>query len=66
MQRRKPGAKRWTTVKSLSTNAAGFWKLTQTLNATTDYRFTWQPTDEYGARGRPGQGQRRPARAKRR
>ena len=53
VQRRKPGAKRWTTVKVLSTNASGFWKLTQTLKATTDYRFTWQPTDAYGARSGP-------------
>ena len=37
------GAKRWTTVKVLSTNAAGFWKLTPDGEATTDYRFTWQP-----------------------
>ena len=28
VQRRRPGAKRWTTVKVLSTNASGFWKLT--------------------------------------
>jgi hypothetical protein len=49
VQRRKPGAKRWTTVKVLSTNAAGFWTLNQTVKATTDYRFTWQPTDQYDA-----------------
>ena len=34
-----------------ATNGAGYWKLTQTVKATTDYRFSWQPTDEYGARG---------------
>jgi hypothetical protein len=50
VQRRRPGARRWTTVKVLSTNATGFWKLNQTLKATTDYRFTWQPTDAYGGR----------------
>ena len=54
VQRRKPGAKRWRTVKVLSTNGRGFWKLTQKLKATTDYRFTWPPTDQYGARGGPG------------
>jgi hypothetical protein len=49
VQRRKPGAKRWTTVKVLSTNGTGYWTLNQTVNATTDYRFTWQPTDQYDA-----------------
>jgi hypothetical protein len=53
VQRRRPGARRWTTVKQLTTNASGFWKLTQTIRATTDYRFTWQPTDAYGARTGP-------------
>jgi hypothetical protein len=50
------------TVKVLSTNATGFWKLSQTLKATTDYRFTWQPTDAYGARSGAAEGQRRAAR----
>jgi hypothetical protein len=49
VQRRKPGAKRWTTVRTLTTNGLGYWKLTQTVRTTTDYRFTWQPTDEYDA-----------------
>jgi hypothetical protein len=49
VQRRKRGSTRWTTVKSLSTNASGYWKLTQTVTATTDYRFRWQPTDAYDA-----------------
>jgi hypothetical protein len=49
VQRRKPGAKRWTTVKVLTTNGSGFWTLNQTVKATTDYRFTWQPTDPYDA-----------------
>jgi hypothetical protein len=49
VQRRKPGAKRWTTVKVLTTSTSGFWTLNQTLKATTDYRFTWQPTDAYDA-----------------
>ena len=50
VQRRKPGAKRWTTVKRLVTSGDGYWTLSQTVTATTDYRFTWQPTDAYGAR----------------
>lgn len=49
VQRRKRGSTRWTSVKTLSTNGAGYWKLTQTVSTTTDYRFRWQPTDEYDA-----------------
>jgi hypothetical protein len=49
VQRRKRGATRWTKVRTLSTNGAGYWKLTQTVNTTTDYRFQWQPTDAYDA-----------------
>ena len=49
VQRRKRGAKRWTTVRTLTTNGAGYWKLTQAVSTTTDYRFRWQPTDEYDA-----------------
>jgi hypothetical protein len=49
VQRRKRGATRWTKVKTLSTNGAGYWKLTQTVNTTADYRFQWQPTDDYDA-----------------
>jgi hypothetical protein len=49
VQRRKAGAKRWTTVKTLTTNGSGYWTLNQTVNATTDYRFRWQPTDQYDA-----------------
>jgi hypothetical protein len=49
VQRRKPGAKRWTSVKVLTTNGSGFWTLNQTVKATTEYRFTWQPTDPYDA-----------------
>jgi hypothetical protein len=48
VRRRKPGG-HWTTVKVLTTNGSGYWKLNQTVNATTEYRFTWQPTDAYGA-----------------
>jgi hypothetical protein len=49
VQRRKAGTKRWTRVRPLTTNGSGYWKLTQTVTATTEYRFTWQPTDDYGA-----------------
>jgi hypothetical protein len=49
VQRRKAGAKRWTTVKRLVTSGDGYWTVSQTVTATTDYRFTWQPTDPYGA-----------------
>jgi hypothetical protein len=49
VQRRARGATRWTNLRTLSTNGAGYWKLTQTVIATADYRFTWQPTDEYNA-----------------
>ncbi len=49
VERRRAGSKRWTKVRTLTTNGAGYWKLTQTVNATTDYRFSWQPTDQYDA-----------------
>jgi hypothetical protein len=49
VERRKRGATRWTKVRTLSTNGSGYWKLTQTVNTTTDYRFRWQPTDAYDA-----------------
>jgi hypothetical protein len=52
VQRRKPGG-HWANVKVLSTNGSGFWTLTRTVNATADYRFTWQPTDPYGAPAGP-------------
>jgi hypothetical protein len=49
VQRRKAGARSWTTVKLLTTNGSGYWTLRQTVKATADYRFRWQPADEYGA-----------------
>jgi hypothetical protein len=49
VQRRKRGAKRWTKVRTLTTNGYGYWRLTQTVGSTTDYRFQWQPTDPYDA-----------------
>jgi hypothetical protein len=33
----------------LSTNGSGYWTLRQTVTATADYRFRWQPEDPYGA-----------------
>jgi hypothetical protein len=49
VQRRKKGTTRWSTIKTLTTNGLGYWKLNQTVTATADYRFRWQPTDEYDA-----------------
>jgi hypothetical protein len=49
VQRRREGSRRWTTVKVLTTNGAGYWTLSQTVKATADYRFRWQPTDPYDA-----------------
>ena len=43
VQRRRPGTTRWITLKTLSTNASGFWSLRQTLNTPQQFRFTWQP-----------------------
>jgi hypothetical protein len=53
VQRRKAGVRRWTTVATLSTNGSGYWTLKQTIRSSTDYRFTWQPTDAYGAPAGP-------------
>ena len=53
VQRRRPGTKRWTTVRRLTTNGDGYWTLKRTVAGTTDYRFTWQPTDRYGAPAGP-------------
>jgi hypothetical protein len=49
VQRRRPGTKRWTRVRTLTTNGDGYWTLNQTVRSTTEYRFTWQPKDPYGA-----------------
>ena len=53
VQRRKAGSTRWTTVRVVATNGDGYWTLNQTVSATTDYRFRWQPTDAYGANAGP-------------
>jgi hypothetical protein len=53
VQRRKAGRTRWTTVRVVTTNGDGYWNLNQTVSATTDYRFRWQPTDAYGANAGP-------------
>ena len=47
--RRRAGSTRWTTIRTLSTNASGYWKLNVTITSTTDFRFRWQPTDAYDA-----------------
>jgi hypothetical protein len=49
IQRRKPGSKRWVVVRMLTTSGSGYWKLNRTVTGPLDYRFTWQPTDSYGA-----------------
>jgi hypothetical protein len=49
VQRRRPGTTRWTRVRTLTTNGDGYWTLHQTVRSTTEYRFTWQPKDPYGA-----------------
>ena len=36
-------------MKVLSTNGSGFWTLRQTVTGTADYRFRWQPADQYDA-----------------
>jgi hypothetical protein len=53
VQRRKAGSTRWTTVRVVATNGDGYWTLNQTVSATTDYRFRWQPQDPYGANAGP-------------
>ncbi|MEA2277504.1 MAG: hypothetical protein QOC78_2464 [Solirubrobacteraceae bacterium] len=53
VERRRPGTKGWTTIRRLSTNADGYWTLRQTVSAPTQFRFTWQPTDPYGAADGP-------------
>jgi hypothetical protein len=53
VQRRRAGSTRWTDVRALTTNGDGYWNLNQTVRATTDYRFRWQPTDAYGAGAGP-------------
>jgi hypothetical protein len=53
VQRRKAGSTRWTKVRVITTNGDGYWTLNQTVSATTDYRFRWQPQDPYGANAGP-------------
>ena len=43
VQRRRPGTTRWITLRTLSTNAFGFWSRRQPLNTSQQFRFTWQP-----------------------
>jgi hypothetical protein len=53
VQRRRAGTRTWKTVRVLATNGDGYWTLAQTVSATTDYRFRWQPRDAYGANAGP-------------
>jgi hypothetical protein len=53
VERRRAGTKRWTRVRPLVTTGDGYWTLNQTVTAATEYRFTWQPTDDYGAPAGP-------------
>jgi len=53
VQRRRPGTKRWTTVRNVVTDGRGFWTLRQGVRSPTEYRFTWQPLDEYGGPAGP-------------
>ncbi|MGZ4270017.1 MAG: hypothetical protein ACXVSX_12485 [Solirubrobacteraceae bacterium] len=43
VQRRRPGTTRWIGLRTLWTNASGFWSLRQPLNSPQQFRFTWQP-----------------------
>jgi len=47
VQRRRAGAATWITIRRLQTNARGYFSLKQTVTAKTDFRFSWQPKDEY-------------------
>jgi hypothetical protein len=43
IQRRTAGSARWTTIRSLRTDARGFFALRVRVTRRVDYRFTWQP-----------------------
>ena len=43
VQRRRPGTTRWVTLRTLTTNGAGYFTLRQALNTPQQFRFTWQP-----------------------
>jgi hypothetical protein len=49
VQRRKGGSRRWTTIRTLSTSGAGYWTLSVRIRTSTDFGFTWRPTNEYGS-----------------
>jgi hypothetical protein len=44
VQRSTPGSGRWTTIRTLRTDARGFFALRVALPRRVDYRFTWRPT----------------------
>jgi hypothetical protein len=43
VERRGAGSTRWRLVRTVQTNAAGYWTLTQVVSAPVPYRFRWQP-----------------------
>ncbi len=45
VQRRRPGTTRWITLRTLSTNAGGYWSLRRVLATPQQFRFLWQPDD---------------------
>jgi Cellulase (glycosyl hydrolase family 5) len=53
VQRRAPGRKAWTLVRTVQTTRAGYWTFTRTVTSPTEFRYTWQPLDAYGAPSGP-------------
>lgn len=49
VERRRVDRTRWTTLRTLTTDRNGSWKLDQPLRSAVEYRYSWQPFDEYGA-----------------
>jgi hypothetical protein len=43
VQRSAPGSVRWTTIRTLRTNARGIFVLRVAISRRADYRFTWRP-----------------------
>jgi hypothetical protein len=53
VQRRAPGRKAWTLVRTVRTSFRGYWTFTRTVTVPTDFRYIWQPLDAYGAPSGP-------------
>jgi hypothetical protein len=53
VQRRKIGTQAWTPLRILSTDGNGYWSLALTPRTRAEFRFTWQPENEYGAPAGP-------------